>query len=310
MEATPAQRAATAVAWAQQQHTCCFSFVPASVLLHLPRTGGLPEYKELSRRGELHTITISVLDAVGHTRRADLLAVSHRWETPEHPDPHGVQLSALQVHLQQNPQIRLVWCDFCCLPQGRRTDAESALFSKALEHVNLLYLSLDVLLMVDNSFSSRFWTMFESWLAMQSCSSSGLSTAVGDEVRWTIACLYLARPEIHGRFLEDLWRDATVARAHDVLSSNDITVTNLRDKQSQLPKLMRLESQVKDALALTRGVTTTALRKAEEERAMEWGEQRSAHAALPSTAWAGHCAIEAIANWVGLLAAKCTKCVP
>ena len=47
-----------------------------------------------------------------HAYREEILAVSHRWEQPDTPDPSGVQLQAIREHLQVCPSIKLVWYDF------------------------------------------------------------------------------------------------------------------------------------------------------------------------------------------------------
>ena len=48
-----------------------------------------------------------------------------------------------------------------------------------LKRVNSLYLGMEVLLIMDLSYVSRFWTQFEAWLAMQRMTDVGLLSAVG-----------------------------------------------------------------------------------------------------------------------------------
>lgn len=43
------------------------------------------------------------------------------------------------------------------MPQGERTPAEQVAFKHMLTHVNLLYLGLSVLVLLDLSYMSRFW---------------------------------------------------------------------------------------------------------------------------------------------------------
>ena len=45
-----------------------------------------------------------------------------------------------------------------CLPQGARTADELADFKRMLKEVNLLYLGTSVLILLDLSYLSRFWT--------------------------------------------------------------------------------------------------------------------------------------------------------
>ena len=63
-----------------------------------------------------------------------------------------------------------MWCSWSCLPQGSkegdkeapeefppRTPEEKQQFDEVLPHINLLYLSMTVLIVVDGSYMSRFW---------------------------------------------------------------------------------------------------------------------------------------------------------
>ena len=46
--------------------------------------------------------------------------------------------------------------------------------------VNMLYLGTQVLILLDLSYVSRFWTQFEAWLSMQFATPNGLRSAVGN----------------------------------------------------------------------------------------------------------------------------------
>ena len=48
-------------------------------------------------------------------------------------------------------------CSFWCMPQGERTPAEKVEFVHMLQNINVLYLSLSVLILLDLSYISRFW---------------------------------------------------------------------------------------------------------------------------------------------------------
>ena len=50
--------------------------------------------------------------------RRTVLAVSHRWETTTQPDPSGAQMEAIRAHLIANPEIKHVWYDYSCIPNG------------------------------------------------------------------------------------------------------------------------------------------------------------------------------------------------
>ena len=53
------------------------------------------------------------------------------------------------------------------MPQGEKTAEEKVAFDKMLSNVNMLYLGTTVLILLDLSYVSRFWTQFEAWLGMQ-----------------------------------------------------------------------------------------------------------------------------------------------
>ena len=92
--------------------------------------------------------------------------MSHRWETFDQPDLSGAQFEAIKAHVEANEEIKLIWYDYSCLPQGQRTDAENTLFRWGLENANFLYLGCSVLLLVDLSYISRFWVSQRSHLEL------------------------------------------------------------------------------------------------------------------------------------------------
>ena len=61
------------------------------------------------------------------------------------------------------------------MPQGERTEKEKAEFDMMLPNINLLYLGATVLVLMDLSYLSRFWTQFEAWCSMQKCTTEGCS---------------------------------------------------------------------------------------------------------------------------------------
>lgn len=173
-----------------------------------------------------------------------------RWETPKAPDPKGEQLRVLKEHLRAHPKISRVWIDWCCMPQGERSATDLAAFKRMLPRINMLYLGCAVLLIVDNTYVGRFWTQFEAWLAMRSCSPSGLGPTVENSERYVMQCIHLAQDKFQGAQLREMWREASSKKAYEALSSPDVTVTNQSDKDVQLPKLQALDEQVRRAFAL------------------------------------------------------------
>ena len=85
---------------------------------------------------------------------------------------------------REHPEIKHVWYDEWCMPQGKeRTPPEVADFQRMLKQINFLYLGARVLILLDLSYLSRFWTQFEAWLSMQQPTSVGLRRAIGAERR-------------------------------------------------------------------------------------------------------------------------------
>ena len=120
-----------------------------------------------------------------------------------------------------------------------------------LKQVNLLYLGTTVLILLDGSYMSRFWTQLEAWCAMQKLTPGGVAAEVGDSRRFLIKCIYNAAEsaEEHERALVNTWKGKSPAEAHKILSRPDVFVTNGRDKEIHLPKLEQLSTLVKDSFA-------------------------------------------------------------
>ena len=78
------------------------------------------------------------------------------------PDPDGGQLAAVQQHLRDHTSIQWVWYDYWSMPQdgerSPRTLAEKREFEWMLQNISLLFLSMPVLILLDISYRTRFWT--------------------------------------------------------------------------------------------------------------------------------------------------------
>ena len=70
------------------------------------------------------------------------------------------------------------------------------------------YLSMRVLVLMDLSTLSRFWTQLEAWMAMQEMTPDGLRPARSWNRRWSVMCLHNAPPS-HAQTLVEMWRDKT-----------------------------------------------------------------------------------------------------
>ena len=83
-------------------------------------------------------VTITYAEVVSGTHVEKILSVSHRWMTPQEPDPDGEQLKALKTFLKSDKgrEIALVWIDGGSMPQdqpkGSRSAADTADFKTML----------------------------------------------------------------------------------------------------------------------------------------------------------------------------------
>ena len=77
-------------------------------------------------------------------------------------------LAAVQAHLREHPEVQWVWYDYWCMPQKNskdeddRTPVEKAEFVSMLSCIADLYLTTRVLIILDNTYIGRFWTMTEA----------------------------------------------------------------------------------------------------------------------------------------------------
>merc|ERR1712136_252820 len=223
-----------------------FFFVLASKLKS--STGPLLPFQDLQETDWLVKSRVSMRDVVEGSMRS-AAAVSHVWLTREHPDPEGEQAEVIREFLHKRPEIEKVWIDWCCLPQGNKSEAEKAFFSQSLEVVNLVYLALGVIIVLDSSYMARFWPQFEAFLSFQKVDASGLTPLPPHSSRNAVLCTGLAAqsPESVDRLTRELvsrWGRVTVTKALTNLSMNDVLVTNTRDKDLQLQKLRELQDHV------------------------------------------------------------------
>lgn len=180
----------------------------------------------------------------------DSLFVSHRWEDVEEPDAQGAQLAALQAYLRDHPEVEWVWYDYACMPQGHdRTEAERAEFVRMLSCITYLYLTARVLILLDNSYVGRFWTLMEAWCAMQTTSSHGVRPASLAESRFAVVCLHNADSTRDPAKLVDLVATKMPSEMRGILAAPDVCVTNARDKTTMLAVVGEADRFVRSAFA-------------------------------------------------------------
>lgn len=99
-----------------------------------------------------------------------LVFVSHRWITPEHPDPRGEQLLELQQRLTALPMQDgtsgpiVVFYDYCSLPQRPRTTEEESGFYRDLASLESLSRLADQFIILSEGYGdykNRAWCFFE-----------------------------------------------------------------------------------------------------------------------------------------------------
>ena len=99
-----------------------------------------------------------------------------------------------------------------------------------LKSITDLYLTSYVLILLDPSYISRFWTLMESWCAMQKADAKGLRTAESGEERYTITCIHNATRGTKDDLIEVLSRSNAQGMKR-MLEKPDVQVTNAKDKR-------------------------------------------------------------------------------
>ena len=144
---------------AKELIACHINFVDAGKIRSCTLTS-LPSLQQLRVKYSswLHIRHISFEAVCRGEYREEYLSVSHRWEDPHSPDPSGAQFKEIKSYLKENLKIKFVFFDWCSLPQGERTAGEQYEFRATLPNINMLYLGTQVLILLDRSYLSRFWT--------------------------------------------------------------------------------------------------------------------------------------------------------
>jgi len=231
---------------------CSFWFIRAAKLRDFSGTTP-PRMQELRRNHPdwLEQREISFADGYAGSYVSNTLVISHRWEDPTQPDAKGVQFAAIKEHLLANAAIEWVWFDFWSMPQGTdKSVVEATEFSVMLPNINLLYLFCSVLILLDLSYMSRFWTQFEAFLSFRKVTANGLDSTPEEEQRASIVCIHNADSEFGQPKLRKMWGDRTAEQAYAILKQPDVMVTNQKDKDVQLSKLEKLNEFAKSAFAL------------------------------------------------------------
>ena len=239
------------VAEEQADGVCTFYFISAQFLRDRESTGTLPRMQDLMKEQPGQVVkqfTFRKHDAYHNLElgdRRDFVVVSHRWMSPITPDTDHEQYNAIVAFLRkpEHKHVKWVWYDFWSMPQKGRTRLEKLEFDHMLGYVNYLYLSCKVLILMDISYMSRFWTLFEAWLSMQECSDEGLRPAPPNARRCTVVPTGNGTNALGDQLIQ-MWAEKSPEQALKVLKKDDVTVTNAGDKTIQLKVLLDLHEEI------------------------------------------------------------------
>jgi hypothetical protein len=236
---------------ADAQKDMVIFLVPKEVVLYFARLKmPMPVFQELRKRGHLKCYAFNRLEVL-HGFLERVLAVSYPWASPGSPDPDSGRLQEVANVFNENPKLQFMWMDWSCLPQGEaRTEIEKLYFKYFLSSgaINLVYLGATVVSIVNNRYLESFWTQFEYILATRKITAHGFETTHG-RIHMRFIESAVAAKEPSKALLQQKWSDKTVMEVVEVLSKDDVRVTNQSDKDDLLPKLPKLQVYFADQLA-------------------------------------------------------------
>ena len=228
-----------------------FYFMQAEYVSNL-KDLALPRFQELMKREPpaLEKKRIKLTEAFrGEGDIKSILFISHRWEEQAEPDRFGLQLKAIKEHLKENPDIKWVWYDYSCMPQkeqdgtDKRSVPQMVEFGLMLSAIADLYMTSFVLILLDKLYDSRFWTLTESWCAMQQADAKGLQPAESGKERYTIKLINEAS-EGHKTYLINNVSKLSERELRAKLAGADVNVTNMKDKETMLPIIQKMNDHV------------------------------------------------------------------
>mmetsp|Transcript_34929 Transcript_34929/g.80908 ORF Transcript_34929/g.80908 Transcript_34929/m.80908 type:complete len:927 (-) Transcript_34929:130-2910(-) len=246
-----------------------WAFVKRDAVLSWSTSKPMPEFRDAVEQHALEFIEVSTDEFILERKLSEFWIISHRWFSRSHPDwdenlpqNQSAKLKKLQELLCEHEEIRGIWLDFCCVPQGNNADgsdtyvhnygmrdeAEQRYFRYTLDNIKLLYLTGTVLIFVDQKYMGRFWTQFEAFLSLHKAGRKGVVPKTDQDVEDNVfICEMGAASASAGSVrnsLIDTWRTKSVHEAVEVLSQPDIEVMNQSDKAVILPRLHDLNKNV------------------------------------------------------------------
>jgi len=132
-----------------------------------------------------------LVDGTAINESTKVLFVSHRWETPHHPDPFGFQYEMVIEFISKRAEAYydFIWLDFCCVPQDfsnkvQLANLPVALFcaSECLIIPKLQKVDADTSITNLNDYLCRGWCRLESIVSMVTGSDIYVCYKVGNMV--------------------------------------------------------------------------------------------------------------------------------
>ena len=111
----------------------------------------------------------------------------------------------------------------------------------------ILYLTTQVLILLDKMYLTRFWTTMEGWCSMQTATRSGVRPAQKGEERHTVRCIHNADDNDKRALLTMSTR--TPDEISTFLASPDVAVTNQKDKETMLPIVGKTDEHVREMMS-------------------------------------------------------------
>jgi len=126
----------------------------------------LKEYREMNPLDYVET------DSNGKTQWSGrLVFISHRWVSPEHPDPTGEQLREIQRRIGALPDQdasqadAILFYDYCSMLQRPRTSSENIIFYRDIDALATLLHSASIAIILSEGYAdykNRAWCFFEA----------------------------------------------------------------------------------------------------------------------------------------------------
>lgn len=189
---------------------------------------------------------ISFTDGHAEHYVSNTLVISHCWEDSEQPDGEGVQFAAIKK--PTGHRVGLVRLLVDAAGQGQGRERGHRVFCDAAQHQP----ALPVLQCAHPARQFLHVALLDAvrgFPELPQGTANGLDSTSEEERRDTIICIHNANPKYDPPKLRDMWGDKTAEQAYAILEKPDVKVTNLKDKNIQLPKLKKLNEFAKSAVA-------------------------------------------------------------